>query len=412
MEVFRYKALDAQGNKVSGEVVAPTMAEAEKRISAKDITVIAILPAGARRGGAAEGASISGPTASRAKGRISDAEAARTLENLAVMIKTGVPFVEALEAVATSTKNPRVIEALQSIKEDVVGGQSLSGAMRNTGGAFPPLVADMVRVAEEGGRLDVALKSAASYLSRSAELRKRVANAMMYPCVMMAVSILTVMTLVLFVIPRFAGIFSKSGVEIPATTKAMLALSTTAQKNPMILVTGLLVLVGAIIVVLRTESIRTQVARWLFRAPVLGPLLRQLSISRAVQSIATLLSSNVPLLSALEHGAKVSGYRPVSDALLRARHDVEHGASLSESLRVSSVFPAMLLQLVTVGERTGQLASLLQSGSESLETEVDARLKALVTIVEPLMIVVMGVIVGGITLSIITPIYNVVQNIK
>ncbi|HRK23248.1 MAG TPA: type II secretion system F family protein, partial [Fimbriimonadaceae bacterium] len=344
--------------------------------------------------------------------RVSEAEAARTLDNLAVMMKTGVPFVEALEAAANSTRNPRMSDALKQIREDVIGGQSLSGAMRNTGGVFPPLVADMVRVAEEGGRLDLALRSASIYMERAADLKRRIKNAMMYPCVMLGVSVITVAVLVLFVVPRFSGIFSKSGVEVPATTQALLALSAAAHKSPLMVLLVLGAIIAGIIFALRLPVVRTVAGRVLFKTPVVGALLRQLAISRAVQSIATLLSSNVPLLAALEHGAKVSGYPPIGDALIKARNDVEHGSSLSDSLKDSQVFPAMLVQLVTVGERSGQLSALLQSGSESMETEVDARLKALVSIVEPLMIVFMGVVVGGITLSIITPIYNVVQNIK
>jgi type IV pilus assembly protein PilC len=411
MEVYKYKGLDATGQRVSGEVSATTLQEAERKVAAKDVTVIAILPAGARKSAVAAEEGAPRPKQGK-RAKVSAAEAARTLENLSVMMKTGVPFVEALEAVAQSSKDQRMAEALRQIKEDVIGGQSLSGAMRNTNGVFPPLVADMVRVAEEGGRLDMALKSASIYLERAADLRRRIMNAMMYPCVMMAVSVITVIVLVVFVVPKFAGIFTKSGVEIPATTRAMLALSDAVHKQPFVVLAVLAAAGAAIYFALRTETFRAFMGKVLYRTPVVGALLRQLAVSRAVQSIATLLSSNVPLLAALEHGAKVAAYPPVGDALMKARNDVEHGSPLSDSLRDSDAFPQILIQLVTVGERTGQLASLLQSGSQSMETEVDARLKALVTIVEPLMIVFMGLVVGGITLSVITPIYNVVQNIK
>jgi type IV pilus assembly protein PilC len=411
MEAFKYKGLDPAGQRVTGEVTAASLQEAERKVAAKDVTVIAILPAGARRGHSAAADEIHVAKPSR-KSRVSESEVARALENLSVMMKTGVPFVEALDAVGQSVRNPKMAVALKQIKEDVIGGQSLSGAMRNTNGVFPQLVADMVRVAEEGGRLDVALKSAASYMERAADLKRRVLNAMMYPCVMFGVSVITVAILVLFVVPKFAGIFTKSGVEIPATTKAMLALSSAANEKPLVVLGVFLAIVVGLYLALRTEAFRTFATKVFFKTPVLGPLLKQLAVSRAVQSIATLLGSNVPMMAALEHGSKVAAYRPVTDALMKARHDVEHGLSLSDSLKESDAFPAMLLQLVTVGERTGQMAALLKNGSESMENEVDARLKALVSIVEPLMIVIMGVVVGGITLSIITPIYNVVQNIK
>jgi type IV pilus assembly protein PilC len=328
------------------------------------------------------------------------------------MAETGVPFVEAVEAVAQSARTPLIRDRLTSFKEAIVGGQSVSVAMRACGSLFPAMVSDLVRVAEEGGRLDQALRAAASYLERSVELRKRIINAMLYPMVMLSVSFLTIIVLVVFVMPRFSEIFDKMGADIPVTTKAMLALGQFLRGQPFVAIGGLVGALALAVFVLRLPATVTALQQLLLRVPVLGDLLRNLALSRAFQSVATLLASNVSLIAALEHGAEVAGNATIRNGLLQSRDAVEQGRPLAEAMTQSKAFPPMLVQVVAVGERTGRLSQLLAKTSANLEATVDARLKSLVSIVEPVMIVIMGVVVGGITISIITPIYSVVQNVK
>lgn len=408
MQAFKYKGYGPDGDKVQGEIVAGNIEEAERRVTAQDVTIIAIIPAGRKLsgggGGEGDGASPRGKT-------LSDAEAADILHNLSIMAETGVPFVEALEAVAASAKSKKTAEKLVMLKNEVVNGRSLSQSMKGVGNLFPPLVADMVRVAEEGGRLDRALKTAATYLERSADLRKRILNAMLYPCVMLSISLLTVLVLVVVVMPRFAMIFERMDADVPAFTKFMLNSGTVLRENPWGSLITLLGLGFGVRFALKQPVVSTWAMKLLLKMPFIGDLLRKLAYSRAFHSVATLLAGNVSIISALENGAKVSGNVEVREALLNARVAVEHGRTLSDALAETGVFPPTLIQMVNVGERTGRLSSLLATMAESLEKDVDAKLKALVGIIEPVMIVVMGLIVGAITLSVIGPIYSVVQNI-
>src|SRR5947209_4552920 len=180
MQAFKYKGYDSVGTPIEGNITAATAEDAERRIVAQDVTIIAIIPAGTKRQQASEAANTANET-SKSGRALSVSDAATILENLALMVETGVPFVEALEAAALGAKSPRVSYLLDAVKREIIAGKSLSTAMRSAEGLFPPLVADMVRVAEEGGRLDHALKTAAVYLERQSELRKRLINALLYP---------------------------------------------------------------------------------------------------------------------------------------------------------------------------------------------------------------------------------------
>lgn len=413
MQVFKYKGYDLAGQKVEGEMSGASIEEVERRITAQAVTIIAIMPAGVRRKGAASTSEGSAPNAALGFGRkkLNDNDLAAILTDLAVMAETGVPFVEALEAVMLTARTPAIALGLRDLRSEVVGGKSLSTAMRMSR-IFPGIVSDMVKVAEEGGRLDKALHSAAVYVQRSADLKKKVMNAMLYPIVLSVIAFGTLAVMITFVLPRFANIFKSMKAELPAITQFLLSLGESAKSNPLLWVGGF---VGAFVlmkVVWSMPKANRAISGFLLKVPVLGELLRRLALSRACQSIATLLGSNVPLMAALEHGAKVAGNPIITEALMKARSGVEHGASLSESMRETRVFPPTLIQMVSVGERTGRLGMLMSTTATNMETDVDGRLKALISIVEPVMIVVMGSIVGVITLSIIIPMYSIVENIK
>lgn len=403
---FRYKGYDAHGKKVEGEVMAATIDEAERRVAMQDVTVIAILPAGARKD--REGTD-STPTLRGRK--IGADEAAIILRNLSVMVQSGVPFVEAIEGVASTVRSP-IDHYLLVVKNEIVGGKSLSRAMRSVPMLFPPLVADMVKVAESGGRLDTALSSAASYMERAASLRRKVRTAMVYPMVMLGVSGLTLVVLIVFVMPRFGAIFSKMKTELPITTRWLMAFGDFVRTQP---VTAGVAAIGCILAAIsfaKVPLLRQFTVACIRRTPGIGDLLKKLALSRSFMSIATLLGASVSVMDALEHGANVAGDREIGGALMLVRSSVEHGGSLSDAMRETRVFPAMLIQMVAVGERTGRLNSLLTTCAENIEEDADTKLKAMVALVEPLMILVMGLIVGVITVSIISPIYSVVENIK
>ncbi|MCL4283928.1 MAG: type II secretion system F family protein [Fimbriimonadaceae bacterium] len=410
MNAFKYQGVNSQGKRVTGEVIAHHIDEAERRVAGMDITIISIVPASFRK--KESEASTERDARARKSGKVRDADVCLVLRDLSVMAETGVPFVEALDAVIGSAKNTTTRGALHRVKSEIVGGKSLSAAMKSAPEMFPSVVCEMVAVAEEGGRLDRALKGSAAYLARSADLKRRIANAMLYPAVLTFIAFAAIVVLVLFVLPRFGSIFESMGSEVPKLTLWLLSVGNAGRENPIPLVVGTLATIAGIVALVRIPATRYALTKFAERLPLLGEVSRKLALSRAFQSIATLTAGNVALMSALEHSARVAGNGTISKALKEVRDSVEHGKSLSESLAAARVFPSMLTQVVTVGERTGRLPALLATTAEHLEEEVDGKIKSLVSIVEPVMIVLMGGIIGFITISIIGPIYSVVQNVK
>jgi type IV pilus assembly protein PilC len=408
MTTFRYQGYDASGVKTKGEIQANSREEVERRLSLQNITPTAILLG---KSGKLTERSTKDRRA-KARGKVSDAERAGILRDLSTMVNAGVPFVEALEAVAVAKQKPAIERPLERIRATIVEGGSISAAMRAAGDLFPPLVADVINVAEKGGRLDGALDNAASYLERSADLRRKISNAAMYPIVMLSVSGIMMVVIVVFVLPRFGDLFTKMKADLPVTTKAMLALGKFVHVQPLL---SLGITVGFAFFVaflLRQTVVKQMLGRLALKTPGVGELLVRLGLARALRVIATLLSSNVPIMVALEHGAKVSGVPTISLALMDASETVRGGGVLSDALRRSRYVPASVTQMVIVGEKTGRLGSLLASCAEKMEYESDSRLKSLVSVIEPIMILFMGVLVGGITISIITPIYSAVGNIR
>ena len=405
MSSFTYQGFDAKGAKVRGEMTAGTIEEVERRLVQQNVTPIAVASA---KGGRAP--ADAGRKAKR--GKVNDAERAAVLRDLATMVQAGVPFVEALDAMSVSRLKPAIERPLLRIRTNIVEGGSISSAMRSAGDLFPPLVSDVIHVAEKGGRLDAALDNAAGYLERSADLRRKIANASMYPLVMLSVSAIMMVVIVVFVLPQFGDLFTKMKADLPITTKGMLALGKFVRAQPLTASGGLFGAVAVLVFGFRQEAGKRALSSLALRTPGLGDLLVRLALARALRVIATLLASNVPIIVALEHGAKVAGVVSIARALEDASQTVRGGGTLSDALRRSPSVPGTVTQMVVVGERTGRLGALLGACAEKMESDSDARLKSLVSVIEPIMILFMGIVVGGITISIITPIYSAVGHIR
>lgn len=408
MVSYSYKGIDGKGARVEGAISASSMEDAESRLSKQDISVLALRPTGGKVQKTEQAVVL--PAAARF--RIPPQDAAGILRNLAVMAETGVPFIEAIDAVIGSARTPKIEAAMRLVKEGVVGGQGISGALRLVPNMFPPIIVDMIRVAETGGRLDQALDNGAAYMERAADLKRKITNAMLYPSVMLGVSSCTIMVLVIFVMPRFAVVFKQMKAELPLTTQVMLKSGDFIRSQPLVSAVGLIAFIAGLTIALKNPVSQKALSAIAARLPLLGDLMRRLALARSLQSISTLVASNVPVLAAMDAGARVAGHGQLEKALFSAKNDIERGSSMSEALAKHAVFPKQVIQLIAVGERTGRLPQLLSTVCKSMESEVDGRLKALVSVIEPLMIVGMGLIVGSITMSIIGPIYSAVENIR
>jgi len=414
MIAYKYKGIDPAGQRIEGRITALSLDEAERKVGSQGLTILSIVPAekaSAKESSAAAAPTPTGPVIGARK-KVSEADAGAILRNLAVMAETGVPFAEAIEASIQSARTPTIVAAMSDVRDALIAGQSLSGSMRAAPQMFPTIIVDMVRVAETGGKLDQALANGASYLERRAELKRKVTNAMMYPMVMLAVSIATIFILVVVVMPKFSQVFESMKAELPIVTKIMLSSGAMIRGNPLGSAIGAMGIFIGLYFLFKQEPVQRVLGLFVSRLPVVGELIKRLALARSLQSIATLSASNVPLLVAIEQGAKVAGEPRVHDALIRVRNEIEQGKSMSESMLNTGVFPKNVVQMVGVGERTGRLPVLLETLCRSMEEDIDARLKATVALVEPLMIVTMGAIVGSITMSIIGPIYSVVEKIR
>jgi type II secretory pathway component PulF len=410
MPQFRFRGYDSSGRPIEGELSAATQDEAERRIEAKEISLVSLHPVEKRRPERENRPTSEAPA--RVRRRISDGDAAVLLEDLAVMADAGVPFVEALDAIAASTKNKTIQEALRRIRKGVVGGQGLSSMMAEAGSIFPPLVAEMVAVAEAGGDLGKSLHAAAAHLERASDLRKSILQAMLYPIVLSCIATTAILFLVFFLLPKFATVFQSMGADIPSSTRALLEFNSLICDHPVQSFIAGVALAMGIYLGARAPATRIFAAGIARKAPFIGPFIRRLALARAFQSIATLLSTNVPLVSAIEHGANTAADEPIRASLMRAKSAVEQGAAFADALASSSEFPPTLVQMAAVGEKSGRLGDLMAASATSLSKDADRKLKTAVSILEPAMIVVMGFIVAAITMSVITPIYSVAENVR
>lgn len=415
MASFRFKAIGVDGKVQTGEMSAPSVEAAEQNITRQQMTVLSIVPLIEARAAAEKRASkpsAGGLSKELFPKKVKIEEAAGVLRSLAVMAEAGVPLVEALGAVMQSGGSSRMHEALQRVESAIVQGRSLSEALREAGNIYSTLVCDMVSVAEEGGKLSQALSNAASYMERSTELRKKVANAMIYPAVLTCVSGLMILFLMVVILPNFAKTFAGMNAKLPLLTKVLLDAGTFLRSKPLMSLGIAAAMFVGLRLLLKQPPIKRIVLAGLARVPLLGDLMLKLSVARAVQTLSALLSGNVPLIDALAHAGRVAGDSRVQKACEHAAETVAQGGTLTRSFSETRILPASMIQLAAVGERTGRLHQLLGRAAVQMEQEADARLKALTTVFEPLLVLGMGMIVGLITISVISPLYSLMEQVK
>jgi len=329
----------------------------------------------------------------------------------ATMIDAGLSVVKCLDILQKQTRNPKMKDVIGEVKRDVGGGMSLTEALQKHPRIFNPLYVNMIRSAEAGGILDQVLDRLSTFLEKEQETRNKIKSAMMYPAVVFCFAILMLIALLFFVLPKFKGIFETMGLELPITTRILLESSEYMRAYWYI---ALVVLVGSVILVkalARTEKGEHAIDAAKLRLPVFGDLILKTSVSRFARTFGTLISSGVPVLRALEIVADTAGNRVISDTVARARVSIKEGEKISTPLFGSNIFPVMVTQMIAVGEETGRLDQMLVKVSNFYDEEVDTTLKSLTSLIEPLMIVGLGLIVGFIAVSVISPIYSLVGSL-
>jgi type IV pilus assembly protein PilC len=325
---------------------------------------------------------------------------------LATMLSAGIPLLECLEILAEQIEDAGFEGVITQVVNDVRSGSDFSEALRKHPRAFSSIYVNMIRAGEASGQLDDILSRLADYQEAAASLRSKIRSAMAYPTVSLTAILLITVCLLVFIVPKFKDLFDGLDIELPGPTLVVLAISDFMQNNAPVWMGGIVLLVIGLRFYGKTRAGGWQKDWIKLRIPVFGPLFRKVAISRFARTFATLIQAGVPILGALEIVAATSGNRILEAAVLDASSSVRQGETLAVPLAKSGVFPPMVTRMIAIGEKSGALESLLQKISEFYDQEVASTVDALTSLIEPMMIVIMGVVVGGMVLAIFMPIFE------
>jgi type IV pilus assembly protein PilC len=401
MPVFTYKGTNRSGGNVSGEVTATSKAELQNLLRRQQITPTKM---------SEKGKEFNMPTFG---GGVNAKELAIFTRQFSVMIDAGLPLVQCLEILASQQENKFFQKVLTGTRASVEGGATLSAAMRQYPKVFDALYVNMVEAGETGGILDTILQRLSSYIEKNVKLQRAVRSAMVYPVGVLTVAGGVIILLLWKVVPIFATLFAGLGVDLPLPTKIVIGMS-----NMIGSIFGLLALVAFVAMLFGlklwygTKQGRYAVDATILRLPVLGMLMRKIAVARFTRTLGTLIASGVPILEGLDITARTAGNAVVEKALQQVRKSLEEGKSLTEPLKDSEVFPGMVTQMISVGEQTGAMDAMLQKIADFYEEEVDAAVKDLLTALEPIMIVFLGVVVGGVVISMYLPLFTLIGKLS
>ena len=342
-------------------------------------------------------------------GKVKEKELAVFSRQIATMIDAGLPLVQCLDILASQQPNKRLKETLTDIRESVEGGSTFAAALKRHPAIFTPLYANMVEAGEAGGLLDTILNRLAAYIEKAMTLRRKIKGALIYPSTIVTVAIAVVIFLLVFVIPTFKALFEGFGAALPLPTRIVLELSRLVREH---IVMGFGVLVMVILGLrfyYKTEKGEWIIDAILLRAPVFGQLIRKVSVAKFTRTLGTLVSSGIPILDALDITARTAGNKVVEAAVLKTRSSISEGKTIAEPLKASGVFPPMVVQMISVGEQTGELDAMLAKIADFYDAEVDQAVANLTALLEPVLMVFLGVVVGGVIIAMYLPIFKLVH---
>jgi len=327
----------------------------------------------------------------------------------ATMINSGLPLVQSLDIQAKQAENKALKKVIEAVLYDVESGNTLADALRKHPKVFTPLYTNMVAAGEAGGILDTILLRLATFLEKNDALARKIKGAMVYPVVIVIVAIIAIAVLLIKVIPTFQAMFESAGIVLPAPTRFVIFLSDMLQNYWWAFVTTAIAAAFAFRQYYKTSSGQLVIDSLLLKLPIFGDLLRKTAVARFTRTLGTLVSSGVSILDGLEITARTAGNRVIHDAVMRARTSIAGGETISAPLRESGVFPPMVVQMINVGEQTGGLDEMLSKIADFYDDEVDSAVEALLAAMEPLMIVFLGVVVGGMIVAMYLPIFDMIN---
>jgi type IV pilus assembly protein PilC len=400
MPVFTFSGKNAAGEKVSGERTAPN-----KQVLTNQLRRERITPAAVRE----KGKEFALPTFGSTKVKTKDI--AIFFRQFSVMIDAGLPLVQCLEILAANQENPTFQKTLTGVRTTVEGGATLANAMKQYPKVFDDLSTNMIEAGETGGILDIILQRLALYVEKAVKLRAAVKSALIYPVSVVSLAFLIVGALLKWVVPIFSNLFTGLGVALPLPTRITMGLSAFVGHFWWFFIVGIVGLIFGIKQVRKGPKGRYALDYLLLKTPVIGVLLRKIAVARFTRTLGTLITSGVPILEGLSITAKTSGNAVLEEALMKVRKAIEEGRTIVDPLRESGVFPNMVVQMIGVGEATGAMDAMLQKIADFYEEEVDSATKDMLAMLEPIIIGMLGVMIGGIVISLYMPLFSMIAKL-
>ncbi|MBI4060821.1 MAG: type II secretion system F family protein [Elusimicrobia bacterium] len=341
----------------------------------------------------------------KSKGEIPSKDLSLFSRQLSTLVGAGVPIVQSLGILEGQAENPAFKEVLSAVKSDIEAGLSISDALKKHPHAFPDLYCSMVKAGELGGILDTILERLTAYLESSEALKAKVKSAMMYPAIVLSICSLVTVFLMVFVIPTFKNIFAGFGAELPLPTQILIDLSDAMKARWYLLVAFPVAAWKGFGKFYSTAAGRKWVDTRSLKAPIFGPILKKVAVARFTRTLGTLIKSGVPIMQALETVASTAGNVVIAEAVSQTRESIREGGHLSDPLKKSGIFPNMVTSMISVGEETGALDIMLSKIADFYDQEVDTAVKGLTSLIEPIVIVVMGLIIGTIVIAMFMPMF-------
>ncbi len=400
MPVFAYRGRSASGA-VAGEIEADDRPGAVAALRAKGVVATAVQERQAKAA-----------AVKKVGGSVKDKDLAIYTRQFSTMVDAGLPIAQCLSILSEQSDSKTLREVTGRIAREVEGGATLAESFRKYPKVFDDLFTNMLQVGESGGVLDVVLQRLSGYIEKAAKLKSKVKGAMVYPVTIIGVAMLVIIFMMIFVIPTFAKMFQGLGADLPLPTKIVMFISEFTQRYIIFMVLAIVGMIYAIKRYYATDQGSKVIDAFLLKIPVIGMLIRKVAVARFTRTLGTLISSGVPILEGLLITARSAGNRVVEREVMGARTAVTSGRTLSDPLRGSTVFPPMVVHMISVGENTGALDQMLSKIADFYDDEVDTAVNALTALLEPMMIVFLGVVVGGLVVAMYLPIFKLVTLMK
>ena len=400
MPVFAYRGRSASGA-VAGEIEADDRPGAVAALRAKGVVATAVQQRQAKAA-----------AVKKVGGSVKDKDLAIYTRQFSTMVDAGLPIAQCLSILSEQSDSKTLREVTGRIAREVEGGATLAESFRKYPKVFDDLFTNMLQVGESGGVLDVVLQRLSGYIEKAAKLKSKVKGAMVYPVTIIGVAMLVIIFMMIFVIPTFAKMFQGMGADLPLPTKIVMFISEFTQRYIIFMVLAIVGMIYAIKRYYATDQGSKVIDAFLLKIPVIGMLIRKVAVARFTRTLGTLISSGVPILEGLLITARSAGNRVVEREVMGARTAVTSGRTLSDPLRGSTVFPPMVVHMISVGENTGALDQMLSKIADFYDDEVDTAVNALTALLEPMMIVFLGVVVGGLVVAMYLPIFKLVTLMK